>query len=173
MNCGIPDREMWNSICTKWFTGPKPPICETQAVEFQNFIDMAAYTRIAKMEKIGSCVYFRIHQVMSQNVTGMNPYCPTENNVSSHISINCNTVCDLADVNEFFNKMKGGDAFASTSTYQFWWFFVLLSLSWIGMAVVVSVSDTICFALLGTLFRSKAIHYRFILSFSPFRKTKG
>lgn len=32
---------------------------------------------------------------------------------------------------------------------QFWYFFMAVALSWIGMAVVVSVGDAICFDLLG------------------------
>lgn len=34
---------------------------------------------------------------------------------------------------------------------QFWMFFVFLVLSWIGMAVVVSLGDAICFQMLGKL----------------------
>lgn len=32
---------------------------------------------------------------------------------------------------------------------QFWYFFIAVAISWIGMAVVVSVGDAICFDLLG------------------------
>lgn len=37
----------------------------------------------------------------------------------------------------------------ATSHPQFWYFFLALAISWIGMAVVVSVGDAICFDLLG------------------------
>lgn len=33
--------------------------------------------------------------------------------------------------------------------YQFWLFFLFMSLNWIGMAVVVSIADAICFEKLG------------------------
>jgi hypothetical protein len=33
--------------------------------------------------------------------------------------------------------------------YQFWLFFLLMVLSWISMAVVVSIGDAICFEMLG------------------------
>lgn len=36
-----------------------------------------------------------------------------------------------------------------TSYTQFWYLFLALALSWIGMAVIVSVGDAICFDLLG------------------------
>lgn len=36
-----------------------------------------------------------------------------------------------------------------TQYSQFWYLFVALALSWIGMAVIVSVGDAICFDLLG------------------------
>jgi hypothetical protein len=35
--------------------------------------------------------------------------------------------------------------------YQFWLFVLLMVLSWISMAVVVSVGDAICFEMLGKL----------------------
>lgn len=37
----------------------------------------------------------------------------------------------------------------ATSYSQFWYLFIALAISWIGMAVVVSVGDAICFDLLG------------------------
>lgn len=36
-----------------------------------------------------------------------------------------------------------------TSYSEFWYFFIAMAISWIGMAVVVSVGDAICFDLLG------------------------
>lgn len=36
-----------------------------------------------------------------------------------------------------------------TQYAQFWYFFLAVAISWIGMAVVVSVGDAICFDLLG------------------------
>jgi hypothetical protein len=38
--------------------------------------------------------------------------------------------------------------------YQFWLFFLLMVLSWISMAVVVSIGDAICFEMLGKLAQS-------------------
>lgn len=32
--------------------------------------------------------------------------------------------------------------------YQFWWFFIMLALSWIGMAAVVTIGDALCFTVL-------------------------
>ena len=38
-----------------------------------------------------------------------------------------------------------------TDFYQFWLFFLLMVISWVSMAVVVSVGDAICFEMLGKL----------------------
>jgi hypothetical protein len=38
-----------------------------------------------------------------------------------------------------------------TGFYQFWLFVLLMVLSWVSMAVVVSVGDAICFEMLGKL----------------------
>jgi hypothetical protein len=46
----------------------------------------------------------------------------------------------------------GNTAVSDTSVadvYQFWLLFLLMVLSWIAMAVVVSIGDAICFEMLG------------------------
>jgi hypothetical protein len=43
--------------------------------------------------------------------------------------------------------------------YQFWLFFLLMVLSWIGMAVVVSIGDAICFEMLGKFAESYECMY--------------
>jgi len=44
-----------------------------------------------------------------------------------------------------------------TDIYQFWLFFLLMIISWVSMAVVVSVGDAICFEMLGKLACSEMV----------------
>jgi hypothetical protein len=44
-----------------------------------------------------------------------------------------------------------------TDVYQFWLFFLLMVISWVSMAVVVSVGDAICFEMLGKLACSEMV----------------
>nr|CAD7196918.1 unnamed protein product [Timema douglasi] len=60
----------------------------------------------------------------------------------------CDVKCDNEAVNEVITRTTTDDSDVS-SLYQFWTFFLLLILSWVGMAVVVSVGDAICFGMLG------------------------
>ncbi|KAG5666295.1 hypothetical protein PVAND_017846 [Polypedilum vanderplanki] len=55
-----------------------------------------------------------------------------------------------------FNDESVSELFAGSTddqvkqTYQFWTFFLMLIISWAGMAVVVSIGDAICFEMLGS-----------------------
>lgn len=60
----------------------------------------------------------------------------------------CTTKCNHLDVNSIITAGKIPDN-QLTGHYQFWLFFLCMALSWIGMAVVVSVGDAICFEMLG------------------------
>lgn len=56
----------------------------------------------------------------------------------------------LLQVQELFKLASESRGEVSTQyTNQFWLFFLLMIISWIGQAVVVSVADAICFNLLG------------------------
>lgn len=69
--------------------------------------------------------------------------CQTENEASTQCDMTCNNV----DLNAIISGGKIPDH-EVTGHYQFWVFFLCLALSWIGMAVVVSVGDAICFEML-------------------------
>ncbi|KAL9912022.1 major facilitator superfamily domain-containing protein 6-A isoform X1 [Glossina fuscipes] len=64
-----------------------------------------------------------------------------------------NTTCELNCNNEYLHSQLAESPVISNSDavslYQFWWFFGMLTISWIGMAAVVSIGDAICFAILG------------------------
>ncbi|XP_054735184.1 major facilitator superfamily domain-containing protein 6 isoform X1 [Anastrepha obliqua] len=77
-----------------------------------------------------------------------------------NITLNCpradpqfNTSCLIECNDEYFqSQLTSSTAIKNsevTGMYQFWYFFILLILSWVGMAVVVSIGDAICFSILG------------------------
>ncbi|XP_063240921.1 major facilitator superfamily domain-containing protein 6-like isoform X2 [Bacillus rossius redtenbacheri] len=59
----------------------------------------------------------------------------------------CEARCDDAALREALESAASGDD--PVSLYQFWLLLGLLALSWVGMAVVVSLGDALCFQLLG------------------------
>lgn len=65
------------------------------------------------------------------------------------MSTTCSIFCDSPYLNEVMkvdHLQTMGDV---TGLYQFWMFFLLAIFAWVGMAVVVSVGDAICFEMLG------------------------
>lgn len=52
-------------------------------------------------------------------------------------------------MNEVFAAASDSKANETQYTRQFWLFFLLMIISWIGMAVVVTFADAICFNILG------------------------
>jgi hypothetical protein len=60
--------------------------------------------------------------------------------------MSCQVKFDSETVSELF---AGATDDQVKTTYQFWTFFMMLVISWAGMAVVVSVGDAICFEMLG------------------------
>lgn len=54
-------------------------------------------------------------------------------------------------VNKALNKISSDDNKTDMGSYQIWMFFLFMVLNWIGMAVVVSIADAICFEKLGEM----------------------
>lgn len=68
----------------------------------------------------------------------------------------CTVVCPTNNAfNYLLQEAKDSQNDMKHSTYQFHLFLWSALLSWIGMAVVVSIADAICFSLLGSLFSKK------------------
>ncbi|KAG8286131.1 hypothetical protein J6590_066698 [Homalodisca vitripennis] len=85
------------------------------------------FTRVSKVQLAGGDVWHT-------------PYCNTSLQIAQ-----CRMQCQsdtLSDLTNLSNSQV-------ISHYQFWMFTSLLVFSWIGMAVVVSVGDAICFTILG------------------------
>lgn len=91
---------------------------------------------------MGDCIFLRVATAVFADSTSHIPYC------DNRVSTQCEVTCNDGTVNQIMRNVTevGTDV---SGRYQFWLLFWLLVLSWIGMAVVVSLSDTICFELLG------------------------
>lgn len=114
----------------------------------------AYYNQLELIEK-EKCIYFTVHQALYYNIEPKVPDRPDR-------SVRCPKA---ALANRTFHLQCRGDGSDSkimgvlsepsiyddeaTSLPQFRSFFLALALSWVGMAVVVSVGDAICFDLLG------------------------
>ncbi|XP_055382593.1 major facilitator superfamily domain-containing protein 6 isoform X2 [Condylostylus longicornis] len=132
----------WDIICKNWNV-TEPNKCNKELPTFQ-------YDVILNMSHIlisGDCIFFREYSgIMNGINTTM--YCPSDANKSLFKS-KCELICEDKFI---MTTLAEGDTTHNESVsglYQFWIFFSLLITSWAGMAVVVSVGDAICFAMLG------------------------
>lgn len=74
--------------------------------------------------------------------------CPSRNNDSLYFKVECDGKChnDLTMRAITETKINNSNV---VKMVEFWLLVIFLSLSWAGMAVVVSVGDAICFSMLG------------------------
>jgi MFS family permease len=73
-------------------------------------------------------------------------YCPS-NSTLPFFKTTCETDCENAAFAELVTVTKMTDK-EVIHLYQFWMFFLFLIISWVGMAVVVSLGDAICFEMI-------------------------
>lgn len=130
--------DMWSSICGGWNI---PGLCS--ATDKRIVID----TQIAnnKITRNEDCFYLLFHNgSIHDQKTSL--YCPGNKTDAPIFKMDCDVKCNDDTVTEV---LSGATDEQAKSTYQFWIFFILLMISWSGMAVVVSVGDAICFEMLG------------------------
>lgn len=82
------------------------------------------------------------------NETAMRVTCPKKALDGRYFKLNCRAQANDTDVMDTIAE-NGIHDDRILSFSQFWYLFLALAISWIGMAVVVSVGDAICFDLLG------------------------
>lgn len=97
-----------------------------------------------------NCLFIRIGHVRISGSDWHVPFCNHPLQVAD---------CQMQCSDEAFSELAEIPDTKLISLPQFWTFTLLLILSWIGMAVVVSIGDAICFGLLGE-FPSRYGHQR-------------
>ncbi|XP_073838628.1 sugar baby transporter isoform X1 [Musca autumnalis] len=137
---------MWDIICQDWnTTGLCPPANNTANIDISaTFTNLLVERNETTNE---GCMFFSVPHIKAE-VNGHNAtmYCPKDKPYFS-------TLCSM-DCNDTYLDGKIADSpvistKAAMGLYQFWWFFGMLIISWIGMAAVVSIGDAICFGILG------------------------
>lgn len=94
--------------------------------------------------QIRNCIY--IHSFTVKFLDNI-PYKPTcENYVKTSCLVTCH---NNATFNQLLHDVNVAQNSAENTTYQFYSFLLATIISWIGMAVVVSIADAICFNFLG------------------------
>ncbi|XP_017059937.1 major facilitator superfamily domain-containing protein 6-B isoform X1 [Drosophila ficusphila] len=135
---------MWDIVCQDWLKNNTDNCAANRTnpqMEFGTSISMAEILP----EK--ECLFFMIPhdrgQIAGQNVTFN---CPAN---KEYFAANCTMDCQEEYIKEQLAESAVINTSSALSMPKFWLFFGLLIFSWIGMAVVVSIGDAICFGILG------------------------
>lgn len=137
---------MWDLICKEWQNGSNCYRDEHNVVHLMSIVDHDT------VEKQKDCLYFmpQYTNFIDQNNKEHRVAClrnATYPN-SGSFKFKCTGNVNNEEVMNLIVEPAINDENV-TQYSQFWYLFIALCISWIGMAVVVSVGDAICFDLLG------------------------
>lgn len=138
---------MWDLICDHW---KMPVLCTDHKNEP---LELITKSRLKDILISGECLDIVIVQGESpQTKETSTLFCPSasasnETTKEHSMKAHCDITCNNAELNAMLRASKIPDN-EVTGFYQFWMFFMCLVVSWIGMAVVVTVGDAICFEML-------------------------
>lgn len=97
------------------------------------------------ISQVGNCLYFRVADAELNDETHHIPNC--QKATHTYCKIKCSDPLLSELLGGVDKDNTGSDDFVHHS--QFWLYLFLAILSWVGMAVVCSVADALCFELLG------------------------
>ncbi|XP_032592051.1 major facilitator superfamily domain-containing protein 6 isoform X2 [Drosophila grimshawi] len=121
MHCQM-EQTMWDIVCQYWL---------------KNTTSNCITTR--EILESGNCLHFMIPQNLgTQDAQNVSMYCPQSKEMYKP-----SQEVYLKEIPTVINTSS------AMAMPEFWFFFSLLIVSWVGMAVVVSIGDAICFGILG------------------------
>ncbi|XP_066250282.1 major facilitator superfamily domain-containing protein 6 [Euwallacea similis] len=107
-----------------------------------NETTFTAQVPLNQTQLVKSIMVFKVANITKENRV-FSPQCNTRN-----ITSRCTVQCKHEDVDNLLENNQIEDERAYR-TYQFWVFLVLMVIGWVGQAINVSISDAICFEMLG------------------------
>ncbi|XP_045458560.1 uncharacterized protein LOC123668912 [Melitaea cinxia] len=158
MTCAINSPLVIMEICETW-NADTAITCQPKNInELPSNLTFDATLLLHKTLSEHKCVYIEVDHIQLIDGSTHYPYCVSkiEHNPLLHeFHSFCTIECDNDEVNDVFRAATESHINVTQYTKQFWLFFLMMIISWIGQAVVVTFADTICFNLLGT----KISHY--------------
>ncbi|XP_063837485.1 major facilitator superfamily domain-containing protein 6 [Ostrinia nubilalis] len=155
-SCDLDETAPWRlmEICEGWGADVAAS-CQPKTMIGQDFPSNLSFTGTILLNTTipeANCVYAQLNHIQLPDESTHYPNCmPGE---LFHTS--CDITCNNTELNEIFAAANESENNQGTKyTKQFWLFFMLMIISWIGQAVVVTFADAICFNLLG----DKISHY--------------
>lgn len=130
----------WSTVCNQWEISS---YCDnstwTDRLQFQVDISMN------HSESLGGCIFFHVTNAIFPNGQQHYPNCMDSKNAISTV---CDMACESALINEIITQPTLSDD-EVYGAYQFWLLFLFMVIAWMSQAIVVSVTDAVCFEMLG------------------------
>lgn len=140
LQCDMNDT-YWSTVEEYWMGHSKLKREET--------FSFIAEISVDRIDLLNQVLFFPVKKIIKDNhVT--KPICP---NQTTGLFTKCQMNCDSPALNELLRVEHLKTMSDVVGLYQFWVFFVLAIFAWVGMAVIVSIGDAICFELLGKFFQ--------------------
>ncbi|XP_077301866.1 sugar baby transporter [Arctopsyche grandis] len=139
------------NICDGWEADDTIQCQPQKPDELPSLISFQGLVPLDKTERVAQCLYFKLAQITTADGAFHYPSCPSHfknNKTTDHFHSKCRLTCTNDEMNSLFEAPSENQE-SHLKHYQFWLFFLFMSLNWIGMAVVVSIADAICFEKLG------------------------
>ncbi|KAJ4443502.1 hypothetical protein ANN_05174, partial [Periplaneta americana] len=133
--CHASYNQMQN-LCSYWQSQKYCNTTSSTSLQFETEIPMQH-----TMQE-GSCLYLRVHEVLFAGDVHV-PVC------TNLTMIHCSIQCDSSELNRLISSPIAAGTHVA-NLYQFWLFLVLMIAAFISKAVASTMSDAICFQLLGS-----------------------
>lgn len=158
--CTDPDELFLDLMCNEW------NISETCSQNLSS-IEMTTYSNISYTSFEQSCLIFPISSIQLNESNTENLQCNQKNIPPLTCSVMCNSSTIMGYIQNTIIEQMNEPYY---STIQFQLLFLFMALQWAAQAVVVSLSDSICFKLLGNIYLIIIVFCSFLyLSKSNFR----
>lgn len=139
MQCDM-DPSKWNTVEEYWM-GRKVQL------ERQDTFSFIANLIVDKIDILNGIMYLPVKTIIAKGHEGK-AICP---NKTTAIFTTCSMQCDSPALNDLLKVDHLENMSDVVGLYQFWIFFILAIFAWVGMAVIVSIGDAICFEMLGKM----------------------
>ena len=137
--CEKPSESFLEQMCSVWNVS-------TACTPELGSIEMTTYSNMSKALFEHNCLYFPVDMVFIDEIRVDHPYCLTS------IPTNCSVLCNSRTVMDYITKPVAEPTEEPYyTTVQFQTLFGLMIGAWAAQSVVLSLADSICFSLLGTV----------------------
>ncbi|KAG6461305.1 hypothetical protein O3G_MSEX012545 [Manduca sexta] len=157
VSCELDKKSPWRlmEICEGWHADAANT-CYPRTNEGESFPSNLSFVSIIDLSTTISeheCVYIQLKNIEMPDGSIHHPYCESkaQHEVQAKLFYtSCSVNCNNTMVNEMFQAaMDSKTENESQFSQLFWLFFLLMIISWVGQAIIVTFADAICFNLLG------------------------